>query len=81
MTNKEILNDICKLRPLGEYTEEHGFVLLWHLPVCEPPYFDNPCTTLDESITDLVESGWITHWSKLPPQEEYERVNGWLFHD
>jgi hypothetical protein len=45
-------------RPLADWHEDHGFVLWWILPVCEPPYSGSPlCDDWPE---------YHTHWTPLP---------------
>jgi hypothetical protein len=71
-------------RPADEWTEEHGDVLWWHLPIEEPPIVGaHACMgemTRTGRPTDcrrLQEEGWLTHWTPLPSsnliQENWEK--------
>lgn len=52
--------DVTTLRPIAELHEDHGDVLLWRLPICDPPDMGS---CLD---CEFDESNY-THWSPLPP--------------
>jgi hypothetical protein len=60
------------LMAAGEYHEDMGTVLWWHLPICEPPcvgagpgagekYADGTPTM----CARLIEDGWLTHFTKI----------------
>jgi hypothetical protein len=61
------------LRPLEEYHEDYGTVLWWHVPIQEPPYVgggpgggDRNASGEPTTCAELLESGWLTHWSVIP---------------
>lgn len=67
------LDFLHTIRPLDEWHEDHGPVLLWHLPIQEPPYVgsgpgmgtkDRYGDPTEEQV--LMDEGWLTHWSPLP---------------
>lgn len=45
-------------RPLSEYHEDHGPVVWWSFPVCEPAWIGTP--------TDSDWPGYHTHWTPHP---------------
>jgi len=49
--------DICRPRPIVEWHEDYGAVLLWRFPIEEPPYCGTP---LDGSWTN-----YHTHWTPI----------------
>jgi hypothetical protein len=68
------------LRPLAEWHEDVGPVLLWALPITEPPYVGTPLDlgrAIEVTIRDAVRDykytehiggwpGYHTHWSPIP---------------
>ena len=59
------------LRPFAEWHEDHGNVLWWHFPICEPPYVGGPLdigfnvsATLHNQFGDVVgtTSGDVGGW-------------------
>lgn len=54
----KIGKDVTTLRPIAELHEDHGDVLLWRVPICEPP---DVGSCLD---CDFDESKY-THWSVI----------------
>lgn len=60
------LEDLRRLRRADDYHEDHGVVLWWHVPICEPPYCGTP---LDDDFDPL----WFTHWSPVPDVLEPRR--------
>lgn len=78
-------NDPQSLYPASEWHDDDGTVLWWHIPVCEPPYVGHGLGAgekrRDGTPTDcarMIESGWITHWSRIPrvwePSLEYRAI-------
>jgi len=64
---------LIEVHPASEWREGYGDVLWWHFPVCEPPIVGSGAAmgTRDRNgePTDcrrLQESGWLTHWSRIP---------------
>jgi hypothetical protein len=53
------------LRPLSELHEDDGPVLLWRVPVDEPPHVGSVC---DSDWSHL--QTYYTHWSPLPRVRE-----------
>lgn len=56
------IEELLRLRPIEELHEDHGFVLLWHVPICEPPVVDS---LTGDTFWDGGD-GWYTHFSLLP---------------
>lgn len=61
------LDALLSLRPLSELHEDDGPVLLWRVPVDEPPIV---CSALDREFECHLEQKWFTHWSPLPRVRE-----------
>ena len=73
------------LRPEKEWHEDMGACLWWHLPVEEPPYvgcgigagekdrYGNPTV-----CAELIETGWLTHFSPLPDPRYLITTDGTL---
>lgn len=61
------LDALLTLRPLSELHEDDGPVLLWRVPVDEPPIV---CSALDSEFARHLEQKWFTHWSPLPRVRE-----------
>ena len=55
------------LHPIADLHEDHGAVLLWKVPIDEPPHVS---CCLDDDFADTCEHYGITHWSVLPTVEE-----------
>lgn len=47
-------------RPISEWSEADGDVVLWHFPICEPPRIGSPLDTEWPLFKD-----WYTHWTPL----------------
>jgi hypothetical protein len=47
------------LHPIDELSEEDGNVILWHVPIEEPPIIGH---CLDPDIDEELEDGWYTHF-------------------
>ena len=56
------LKDLILLKPIDTLHEDYGDVLLWRVPICDPP---DVGSCLDE---DFNEKNY-THWSKIPNVE------------
>lgn len=65
----ELLKDRFTLRLASEYGDDLGFVLWWHLPVCEPPEVDNGEAL---ELTDNAGVQWYTHFSLLPTNAQID---------
>lgn len=65
----ELLEDRFTLRLASEYGDDLGFVLWWHLPVCEPPEVDNGEAL---QMTDNAGVQWYTHFSLLPTNAQID---------
>jgi hypothetical protein len=59
------LDALLTLRPLSELHEDDGPVLLWRVPVDEPPHVGSVC---DSDWSHL--QTYYTHWSPLPRVRE-----------
>jgi hypothetical protein len=59
------------LHPIDELSEEDGNVILWHVPIEEPPIIGH---CLDPDIDEELEDGWYTHFSYLPEVKTYEEL-------
>jgi hypothetical protein len=59
------LDALLTLRPLSELHEDDGPVLLWRVPVEEPPHVGSVC---DSDWSHL--QTYYTHWSPLPRVRE-----------
>ena len=53
--------DCSELKPIDEHHEEIGDVLLWKIPIVEPPVVDNPSNPSNEYTPD-----YYSHYSLLP---------------
>jgi len=62
--SREALRDAWNMRPdpvarpLAEYHEDHGPVVWWSFPICEPSYIGSP--------SDDDWPGYHTHWTPHP---------------
>ena len=56
-------DEMVQLRPIDTWHEDDGNVLLWRVPIVEPPYCGSP-------LEDGFPEDYYTHWSKLPKVED-----------
>lgn len=68
----EVLDKTHTLRPAGEYYDELGFVIWWHLPISEPPEIAREPDSIPEGYPD----GWQTRFSLLPDQRLLRTSDG-----